>query len=352
MLQPLEADHPRDSDAGTNDSTNDTCTNPLYLRDLKCGAPDKLGNIVREIMWMGAQYAVYCSDKGIYVHFSDCPAIEKEQRERFSKICPELCELRYLTAQMRGWQPWSPRQPPQHSLYEHNMAQALMLMMESHEAPAKQIAEQALAMAVRRVTNDNTIRYVRACLIFGGLCVAIGALALWLLAGQADVAARWSPYVLGGMFGALGAIFSIVTRLEAFELKPCNESRMNYWMSATRVLIGVMSAVALLLFADTLMTDLLGKLTDGVKHVTEIGGNQLLWPAVAVLGFVGGFAERLIPNILRQTVSKLGLPTDSDGTPVQAVRSKETAAAPTKPPPAAPGQQPTPPDAQAKAQPA
>ena len=337
MLQPVNADHP-DVD---HPRDNDACTNPLLLRDLKCGAPDKLGNAVQEIMWMGAHYAVYCSDKGIYVHFSDCSDIEKEQRARFSKICPELCELRYLTAQMHGWRPWLPRRP-QHSLYEHNMAQALMLMMENQEAPAKQIAEQALAMAVRRVTNDNTIRYVRACLILGGLCVAIGALVLWLLAGQADVAARWSPYVLGGMFGALGAIFSIVTRLEAFELKPCNESRMNYWMSATRVLVGVMSAVALLLFADTLMTDLLGKLTDGVKHVTEIGKNQLLWPAVAVLGFIGGFAERLIPNILRQTVDKLGLPADSSGTPVQAVRSKETAAEQKKPPPATDAQQPSP----------
>ena len=327
MLQPPDADHSTD---------RDSCTNPLYLRDLKRGSPDKLGNTVQEIMWAGAHYAVYCSDKGIYVHFSDCPEIEKEQRAHFSQICPELCELRYLTAQMHGWRPWS--RPPQHSLYEHNMAQALMLMMESQVTPAKQIAGQALAMAVRRVTNDNTIRYVRACLIFGGFCVALGALVLWLLAGQADVAARWSPYVLGGMFGALGAIFSIVTRLEAFELKPCNEPRMNYWMSATRVLVGVMSAVALLLFADTLMTDLLGKLTDGVKHVTEIGRNQLLWPAVAVLGFIGGFAERLIPNILRQTVDKLGLPAETDGTPVQAVRSMETAAGPTKPPPAAPGQ--------------
>src|SRR5262249_46077494 len=153
MLQPPDADHPRDNDAGTNHSTNDAtcdaCTNPLHLCDLKCGKPDKLGNTVREIMFMGAHYAVYCSDKGIYVHFSDCPDIEKQQRERFSKICPELCELRYLTAQMHGWQPWPPRQP-QHSLYEHNMAQALMLMMESQEAPAKQIAGQALAMAVRR----------------------------------------------------------------------------------------------------------------------------------------------------------------------------------------------------------
>jgi hypothetical protein len=57
---------------------------------------------------------------------------------------------------------------------------------------------------------------------------------------------RWRPYLVGGMFGAAGAVFSIVTRLEAFRLKPCDESRMNYWMSAVRVLMGLMSAIALL----------------------------------------------------------------------------------------------------------
>ena len=117
------------------------------------------------------------------------------------------------------------------------------------------------------------------------------------------------------MFGAVGAVFSIVTRVQAFELRPCDESRMNYLMGLVRVLLGVMSAIALLLFAHTVFADMAKKL--GLAATAQEG----LWEAVAVFGFVGGFAERLIPNILRQTIDKM---ETSAGTPVQAIRAKES----------------------------
>jgi hypothetical protein len=302
------------------------CTPSFDLRNLKKDKQDNLGNTIREILWRQKNYAIYRSDKGVYVHFSDCPKEQSDQRNRFTEICPELCELRYLTAQMRGWNwwPWLSRRR-RHTLYDNNMAQALMLMMEDKVDPAKHIAQQTLAMAVRRVTADNTIRYVRACLVCAGVLIAMGLAAFWALnhIGHAG-AIGWRPYLVGGMFGAAGAVFSIVTRLEAFELKPCDESHMNYWMSAVRVLMGFMSAIALLLFADTLLgVELLGKLIGSPMHITDpIGAddkNVVLWQAVAMLGFVAGFAERLIPNIVRQTADKL---ESAVGTPVQAVRSR------------------------------
>jgi hypothetical protein len=319
MLETLKADD--------RTAEPDSCTTPFLLSDLEPGKRDKLGNTVQEILWLGAQYAIYRSDKGIYVHFSDSPEKEKDQTRRFAEICPELCELRYLTIQMRGWSwPWSSGDH-KHTLYEHNMAQALMLMMEDNSELAKKIAQESLAMAVRRVTTDNTIRYVRACFICGGVCIALGLLGLLCLNyfGYAE-ATRWRPYVVGGMFGAIGAIFSIVTRLQAFKLKPCDGSRMNYWMSTIRVVMGVISAIALLLFIDTLFGDVvLSKLAGSadIKHITDTVDvntkNVVLWQAVAVLGFIGGFAERLIPNILRQTIDKM---ESTVGTPVQAAREQ------------------------------
>jgi hypothetical protein len=297
-----------------------SCSDVHLLKDLRIGKPDKLGNKVREILWIEKNYAVYSTDQGVYVQFSDCEEKEREQRDRFTQICPELCELRYLTTQMKGWG-WGAwiTGHRRHTLYEHNMAQALMLMMEDKVKPAKAIAEKALAMAVHRVTNDNTIRYARACFVTGSIAIAFGAAALWwAYTSHHAEAMKWGPYVMGAMFGAIGAMFSIAMRLEAFDLKPCNESRMNYWMSAIRVVMGIMSAVALLLFADTLLGDVLAKFTGSGKHITDPIGpdaeNMVIWQAVALLGFIAGFAERLIPNLLRQTESTIG-------TPVQAVRS-------------------------------
>src|SRR5690348_15086793 len=79
------------------------------------------------------------------------------------------------------------------SLYDHNMAQAFMLLMESVaqrrggqtveaagiEQKAKEIAQRALDMAVRRKTVDNTTRYVRTSVLFGIVWIIALILAFW-----------------------------------------------------------------------------------------------------------------------------------------------------------------------------
>src|SRR6266540_6363201 len=112
----------------------ESCTTPFLLCELEVGGRDKLGNTIQQIIWLGPEYAVYRSDEGVHVHFSDDPEKEKDQRKRFTEICPELCELRYLTAQMRVdnplWRlalrratsPLSTSPDHGHALFEHNMA--------------------------------------------------------------------------------------------------------------------------------------------------------------------------------------------------------------------------------------
>src|SRR5262245_11587528 len=111
----------------------DSCTKPFLLCQLEAGKKDKLGHEVEEILWVGRNYAIYRSDKGVYVHFSDCPDEEVDQRKKFTDIAPELCELRYLTHEMRsGLKIRLGSRTERHtsSLYDHNMAQAVMLVLE------------------------------------------------------------------------------------------------------------------------------------------------------------------------------------------------------------------------------
>jgi hypothetical protein len=186
-----------------------------------------------------------------------------------------------------------------------------MLVMEERAETGKQIAQQALRMAVQRVTNDNTIRYVRACLITWLGCIVLGVIAFAVLV-------FWpSPtlglFVVAGIFGATGAVLSVATRLQAFRLQPCNQSNMNYWMSGIRVGIGVVAGITLLLLAPTI-------LTDTVTKFVPAWGNPVGWEAAATLGLLAGFAERLVPNIMRWTSVQMD---PSDGTPAQAVRREE-----------------------------
>jgi hypothetical protein len=295
------------------------CTKPYLLCELVVGAKDKLGNVIAEILWLARNYAVYRSNRGVHVHFSDCPEEEDEQRRRFIHISPELCELRYLTAQMSSGWTFGRRRPPPASIYHHNMAQAVMLVMEKKSqaelTDAKELAEKTLGMAVERVTNDNMIRYLRFC-----LCC-------WLVVTVAAICILWEPmywtawdavrphivglksYIIGGMFGGTGAMLSVATRLQEFKFKPCHQSNMNYWMAGLRIGIGVVAGIVILVLARTILGDALG------KHIAN-----MYWEAVAAAGLIAGFTERLVPGLLQRTANQW---ESSAGTPVQAAHQAE-----------------------------
>jgi hypothetical protein len=292
---------------------------PLSLGDLKAGKLDLLGNTIQEILWCGTNYAIYRSDKGVYVHFSDHPDEACEQRQKFTVISADLCELRYLTNEMMTD---SKGRPNYNGLFEHNMAQAIMLLMEDKIREATALARATLAMAVDRVSNDNTIRYVRTCLIALALCTTSGLIFLTMrriFAGthlsHLDI---WNSFVICSMFGAAGAVFSIATRLQEFKLTPCIESRMNYWVGAVRVGIGLVASVVVLLFANAMYPHILTPSQAANESSQAIIYEP--WERIATLGFLAGFAERLIPSLLLQTINRIAI---TDGTPVQAMRRRE-----------------------------
>jgi hypothetical protein len=282
-----------------SDTSGISCTTEFRLGDLKVGCPDKLRTNIESILCLGKNYAIYRSSEGIHVHFSNCPNEEKEQRKKFIEIVPELCELRYLTRAMF-------KLPGRRELYERNMAEALMLVLEDNLEDGKHIAKQALEMAEQRATNDNTVKYVILCLISGLLASIVGSLALRFAPSNWD-----GLYIVAGIAGAAGAVLSVTTRYQAFKLRPCNESIMTYCMSVIRVLVGIMSAVVLVMLVDRLFNDAFAAM---VHNET---GEWRDWESIALLGIVGGFAERLVPSLLEATANGFG-------TPVQAVRDAQS----------------------------
>lgn len=288
-----------------------SCAAPFMLCELEEGQPDKLGHNVEKILWFVKNYAIYRTRQGVYVQFSDDEQEAREQRQSFIKICPELCELRYLTPQIRTAKPLTFRPREDYdgsSLYDHNMAQAIMLVMEGDVETGRRIAQKALQMAVERVENDNTIRYVSTSLSGWLFILILGGVLLGFGPSSNDL----SLFIVAGIGGATGAMLSIATRLQSFRLKPCDQSNMNYLMSVIRVgIIGVIAGVILWLIAPTVVSE-------HAEHLIPHWPNG--WQAPAALGLIAGFAERLIPNIVRWSGVQLA---PSVGTPSQAVRAEE-----------------------------
>ena len=71
------------------------------LCELKEKNPDAIGAIVRSVAFRGKDYAIYRSERGVYVQFSDDPATRQSQMAAYVKLSVQICELRYLTSQMR-----------------------------------------------------------------------------------------------------------------------------------------------------------------------------------------------------------------------------------------------------------
>jgi hypothetical protein len=266
---------------------------------------------LKKKLWFGKNYAIYRTKQGVYVHFSDNEQEATEQRRSFMKICPELCELRYLTPQIRTAKPLIFHSREGYdglSLYDHNIAQAIMLVMEGDVETGRRIAQKALQMAVERVENDNTIRYVGTSLGGWLFILILGAVLLKFGPSSGDL----SLFIVAAIAGGTGAMLSIATRLQSFRLKPCDQSNMNYLMSIIRVgIIGAIAGVILWLIAPTVLSERAQQL---VPHWPSG------WQAPAALGLIAGFAERLIPNIMRWSGVQLG---PSIGTPSQAVRAEE-----------------------------
>jgi len=304
----------------------EACHDDYSLNGLQRGHRDKLGNKILEILWLSPDYAIYLTHLGVFIHFSDDKAVEKRQRADFTAICPELCELRYLTSETRpesrGWR--RPRRPvgdegeaeARQSLFDHNIAQSLMLLMEGKTEDARAIATAALDMAVARVTNDNKIRYLREALVTALVLVAGVGIGHAVL--QYDpipgIGKESGLFLVACFYGIVGATLSIISRVQSFDMKPSQQSNMNKWMARMRVLIGLIGGFALYLLA----TSSLGSSLINAELLKE-------WRGAALIGFIGGFAERLVQSLFLRTAAGI---EGKAGTPVQRARTAGRSAAP------------------------
>jgi hypothetical protein len=277
------------------------------LSELQVGQLDGMASTVREICWQGQHYIVYRSDTGVSVHFSDCHAIQQRQRQALLDISAELCQLRFLASQMSSSHLGNlvrNKTGKASGFYDHEIAQALVLSLEGNSQGARNILEQGHHMAVERVTNENRIRYLLACYANAVLLsFAIAVFAYFGSAsglGDAQCLSKAHPYMLAAGCGVAGAVFSLSMRVYDFALTPCQQSVMNYWMGGLRVFIGFTAAlVLLLLFNASTFGDAMASVLGGEKKLfAQL--SSATWHYIALVGFLAGFAERLVPTLLKK----------------------------------------------------
>ena len=267
--------------------------NTFPLSSIRLYYRDKKEQKIRQIYRAEEDYTIYRTQHGVNVHFADCRAREREQRKSYSQLSEKLCHLRFLTSQMARWFLFS-RISRTGGFYDYQIAEAINLTLQKKCALANEILDEGVSLAEDKLITENQIRYLvaglLASLVLGGVP--------WLLSYLDYSQPReWTPYLVAAVAGAVGAVFSIAQRVWKIELKPCTQSVMSYVMSALRVLIGFVAGVLILLIINCTM---LGKAILGLFFPSDMTKLPLnAWTYIALAGFIGGFAERLVPSLLQ-----------------------------------------------------
>lgn len=260
------------------------------LPKLTLDTKDKMGDVIRQIYLLGEDYTIYRTSRGVNVNFADCRLRERQQRTYYAQIAEKLCRLRFLSSQMaRGIFNRNG------GFYDHQLAEAIHLAMLRKTRKASEILDEGISLAEDRLTNENRIRYLLACLV---VClVFLGA--LWYGRSCTSLLSEtWMPYLVAGAAGAAGAVFSIAMRIQYLILKPCAQSVMNYFMGALRVLSGfIAGAIILVIITGTVLGEGIAKLFETTSTLMA-ALSPASWKCILLAGFLGGFAERLVPSLL------------------------------------------------------
>ena len=97
-------------------------------------------------------------------------------------------------------------------------------------------------------------------------------------------------------------------RISSFTMPPCQQSAMNYWMAALRVTLGLLSGLMLYLL-----------IRHPISHGVVAASGWSDWQGAALIGFLGGFAERLVPTMFQQAAQSF---ENQGGTPSQDARNR------------------------------
>jgi hypothetical protein len=274
------------------DSQFQTGQQPFTLADIRVGKKDGRGfEITRIYAVQPDEYAIYQADE-VLVHFADDQSKAQTQRKSILPVSAARAEVNALVQGL-----------PCREICDRQLAYALQLALDGDIDGAKKTVAAAKAFVLTKRAARGRFQYLKWS--FGTAAILIGLL---FLAGRLYPFQEASNDLwLAAKAGLIGAAFSIALAIRDRTVALDTELVANVTDGTLRLLIGVISAGVLLLL-----------LACGVLPTLKIGdanfsGSNLTWQMVLVVGFVGGFLERLVPDLLEKKNSQSNGGTTTSG---------------------------------------
>lgn len=295
----------------------------MNVADLQAGEPDSAGQPVLHLYARKPpEYAVYQTKQRAVVHFADDSRLADEQRKSLAQLAPLRGETNGL---IDGWREMQDQRKilgliplgdgskfrQRAARYDRRIGDALIVALEGDLTGAGAVLQE-----IKEDVLDERIGWSRFEYLIAAIIVVIVFLFFGSVIGthgdtqricdsarNARCFAEAIDLWRGAMAGAVGSFFSIALAIRGRTVLP-DLNRLNNWMDAgLRVAIGSIAGTVLVALVVSKFVNLdLGEvaLTDD----DNTAASTALF--LAIVGFIGGFAERLVPDLLARAAVQAG----------------------------------------------
>jgi hypothetical protein len=274
------------------------------VADIIVGQPDDAGRIVDTVYTRSDNlYAIYRTQERVLIEYSDVPEKEQAQRTAMAPLSPLRGEINGL---IDGWRySDSPTLQAKAKRYDRRVADSLLVALETDTEAAKSLLEQIKTDLLEDRKSTARVLYL---LIAGGTTLGLILFVSVITAGWFGTRMSEAPRLLwtAGAAGGLGAFFSIAQKMRSRAILTDLQMRDNAADAVLRILIGAIGAAVLL----ALMYSGLFKVS---INSAVLGGEALCTGAacdaaeysikVMLIGFIAGFLERLVPDLLEKVAA-------------------------------------------------
>jgi len=293
--QPAQAPENAASATGTTPAqgapTPGSDSQTIRVCDICKHREDIRGEMIDLVFFKRPQFAIYQSGGKIMVHYADDDALAREQIAKIAELLPLKDRLQYLV-----------QNADRPERYHWQIAESLRLGLCGQRDAAKNIMQGAIDDINGTRVRKGRVSYLIATLIFVTLIVLAAFLASIAIHGEwisqiepsHNHTQDFLRLALAVAGGAVGALFSCVWQLRARTVAMDGDIVSNVVDSVTRIVIGMVSAVALLL---VIISDLSSRIAPTVFDPS------LNWKSVLVIGLLAGFVERLVPDLLEKKLA-------------------------------------------------
>jgi hypothetical protein len=212
------------------------------------------------------------------VHFADDAATASEQRKNLAGLAGLRARLALLTGDLGRGQAY----------YDGQIVQALQFGLDGRTEQADEILNKTVAEAESERACRGRIQYLLYGLATAGVFLVILGIGYATVSFAKPANNLW----LAAIGGAVGAVLSMSIAIRSRTVALDLDRDANIADGALRILVGIISAGVLILL---MATNIVPSLNAGEGALT---GDRATWETILLIGFVAGFLERLLPDIL------------------------------------------------------